>query len=123
MGAGSRSVRAALAIACMVALCPRGAGAEGQEGSPGPATAAPQVQPAGVRAPAQVPAIPCSAQLPLQFEEIPGATHRRSTFVARGPGYDVAVTSGEATLTLRKKGAAHTDTVRMTLIGANAAGP
>ena len=97
MGAGSRRIRDALAIACVVALCPPGAGAAAgeREGSPRPgaATAAP------VAAPPRAP------RLPLQFEKTSG-DRGRATFVARGPGYDLTVTAAEAALTLRKAGQA-----------------
>ncbi len=99
MCAGSRRVRAALAIACVTALCPHVASvaAAEQEGSPVAATGR-------------------AARLPLQFEKIPG-DRSPATFVARGPGYDLTLTPGEAALTLRKAGARQTATLRMTLAG------
>src|SRR5688572_19880419 len=114
MGAGSRRVRAALAVACVVALGPPRAGAAGgeREGStrPDAATAAP------VAAPPRAP------RLPLQFEGV-SDDRGRQTFVARGPGYDLTVTAAEAALTLRKAGQADAGTLRMTLSGARPASP
>ena len=102
MGAGSRRIRDALAIACVVALCPPGAGAaDGErEGSSRPA-----------RGHACAGRGAASALRDCRF-----SSRRRpviedaQTFVARGPGYDLTVTAAEAALTLRKAGQADAGT-------------
>ncbi|TMG79709.1 MAG: hypothetical protein E6H75_00080 [Betaproteobacteria bacterium] len=41
-------------------------------------------------------------RLPLHFEANQGQTHKDVRFIARGPGYSLYLTSGEAVLVLTK---------------------
>ena len=56
-------------------------------------------------------------QLPLHFEENRGQTHEDVRFLARGPGYSLYLTAGEAVLALART-ARTADVVRMSLVGA-----
>ncbi len=56
-------------------------------------------------------------RLPLHFEENRGQAHKDVRFLARGPGYGLYLTAGEAVLAL---GAKDRTVVRMALVGANA---
>jgi uncharacterized repeat protein (TIGR01451 family) len=63
------------------------------------------------------------AQQPLSFEENRGQFDRATRFVARGAGYDIALTETDATLALRRRDANGTTAsaaVRMTVAGAGA---
>ena len=59
--------------------------------------------------------------LPLSFEVNRGQSDERVRFLARGPGYNLFLTSAEAVLSLRATGAPAQPpaVVRMRLVGAN----
>ncbi|MBN8886222.1 MAG: SBBP repeat-containing protein [Rudaea sp.] len=66
----------------------------------------------------QAKALDSFGHLPLAFELNHGQTHTPADFIARGPGYHLYLTSGNAILSLRDS--THTDSiVRMSLKGAN----
>jgi hypothetical protein len=56
--------------------------------------------------------------LPLAFEPNVGQTNRQADFMAKGPGYGIFLSGGDALLSLRRQGAGHA--VRLHLVGADA---
>ena len=62
-------------------------------------------------------------RVPLAFEENVGQTHERIDYVARGPGYGVYLTSGEAILVRGGKARGQRGVVRMSVVGAGEDAP
>jgi hypothetical protein len=58
-------------------------------------------------------------QVPLSFEPNPGQSDANVKFLARGSGYSLFLTPGEAVLSLERSNSAAADTLRMKLLGAN----
>ena len=74
--------------------------------------------PAEAEAPADGDVQAAFGRAPLAFEENVGQTHERIDYVARGPGYGVYLTSGEAILVRGGKARGQRGVVRMSVVGA-----